>query len=533
MISQRVRDIGLMKAAGCPNSLIVGYFKTELLIVTFSGCFLGVVLGVLADFASTSVFNSLGFQFSQEPINLWLVLLVFVVFFILASLVGAKPIYDTAKVEPAKAISPTFYYGLGKEPGFRVISKSGFTMKIAWRNLFRYKSATIRIALCLTIVFVLVTVAVAGGIIADQTTKNWVERAIGKDVVLIAHREMGAQYRLLLSEFYEQKEIPQFNYTDEKYLVPEELLNQLMSIPDVRIDPRLVTEAHIREIPGYTIDPVTGDPVPVGSNREGVSMVVGVDPEKVVNDWFLDGEFLKSSQEWKAVIGDTIAQRMFSKPLDEGLLFNGNFDIVGICIDPIANGNVTYLPLKILQQVTNISRPNIIMVKISPSANHAEALSRIRASVSAVNSEFEVFELNEILDKSISFLGYLWSTVMLLPLFSLVTAALCLVGYVMLAINEQRQEFGVLRAVGAKPNTVVKIISGQSLMVLLLSYAAGIAVGIILTLLILVPQPLVTGYTIVEIAGWLLTAFVMIFVFSLYPAIKFARKPILEITAPS
>ena len=111
MMSQRVRDIGLMKAAGCPNDLIFGYFMTELLIVTFVGCFLGVVLGILANFASTSMLCSSGFQISQEPPDFWLVLLVFVLFFALALIFGAKPILDTTKVEPAKAISPIIISG--------------------------------------------------------------------------------------------------------------------------------------------------------------------------------------------------------------------------------------------------------------------------------------------------------------------------------------------------------------------------------------------------------------------------------------
>jgi len=92
MMSQRVRDIGLMKAAGCPNDLIFGYFMTELLIITFVGCFLGMALGILADFASTSFLINLGIQISQKPINFLLVLLVFVLFFILAVIVGAKPV---------------------------------------------------------------------------------------------------------------------------------------------------------------------------------------------------------------------------------------------------------------------------------------------------------------------------------------------------------------------------------------------------------------------------------------------------------
>ncbi len=529
MMSQRVKDIGLMKAAGCPNDLIFGYFMTELLIVSSVGCILGVVLGVLGDFASTILLNSSGFQISQGPPNVWLVLLVFVLFFLLAVIFGAKPILDTTKVEPAKAISPVYHFGLSKENGFRTLAKSSFTLKLAMRSLFRRKSATLRIILCLTSVFILVTVAVAGGIIADQTTKNWVEKAMGRDIVLIAHQDMANQYKLLLTKFCEVEEDSGFNYTNEEFLVPNTILDQLNGIPEISIETRLVLFANVEEVPGIQIDPETGHVSTVGHNRTGESVIIGVDPEKVLTECYLQGKFLKEDEAQEAVIGDTVAQKIFSVPTKQYIkMFDKYFTVIGVCLDPINNGNVTYVPLKALLNVTGISDPNVIMVRIEPSANRTQILDQIMAEV---GSTFEVFELNEALNKNLGFLGHIWSTIMFLPLFSLLSASLCLISYVMLAITEQRQEFGVLRAVGAKPNAVVKIVSEQSLLVLLSSYAIGIAFGIIITLLILVPKPLVTSYTVIEIAGWLLISLAATFILSLYPAIKFAKKPILEILA--
>jgi putative ABC transport system permease protein len=530
MMSERTKDIGLMKAAGCPNDRILYYFRTELLIVTFIGCFLGIVFGIVSDFVFINFFSSLGVQIPQVQINLWFVLLVFFVFFFLTIIFGGKPISDAIKIEPAKAISPMHYHGLGKGASFRVIPKSGFTLRIALRNLFRHKSATIRITLCLTAVFILVTVAVAGGIIADQTTSNWVEEAIGTGTILIAHQEMSDQYSLLLSKFYENRSTPQFNYTAEEYLISTEFVNQLTSIPGVSIDPRLITQAKVREIPGYTIDPLTGDSVPLGSNREGVSLIVGVEPEKLVNQWFTNGEFLKAGQEWKAVVGDTVGQEMFDSPLDESILvYNEKFGIVGVSMDPLNNGRVVYVPLTNLQNSTHLTQPNIIIARIDPSVNHAEALNQIRALTSTANSQFTVTELDGILTKSLDFLSTLWSSIMFLPIFSLVAASFCLVGYNVLVINEQRQELGILRAIGAKPRTVTKIITGQSLIILVSCFALGIILGLSLTMLILVPKPLVTSFALVEITGWLLVALAAPLVFTLYPAIKFARKPIMEI----
>jgi hypothetical protein len=458
--------------------------------------------------------------------------MISVLFFILALIFGAKPVLDAAKIEPAKAFSPTQHLGLAKEPGFRVVSRSGLTFRIAMRSLSRRASVTIRIVACLSIVFLLVTVSVAGGIIADQTTRSWVEKAIGKDIVLVAHRDICSRYRLLQSKFHETKESPPFDYAEERYLVPDEILSQLGQMPELSIDTRLLIETQIEEVPGFVLGQDSSSTRYVGYHRKGFSLVVGVEPEKVFSQWFMEGEFLREGDSLDAVLGDTEAQKMFEAPLYQNVsLFGKDFHITGVCLDPINNGNVTYVPLRSLQRVSGVARPNVVMIRVEPSTDRPQILQRVNAIVTAASSEFETFEVNEALDKDLSFLGYIWSAIMFLPLFSLAAASLCLIGYVMLTITEQRQEFGILRAVGAKPRTVVEIVSWQSFMVLLSSYAAGVVFGIIITLLILIPEPVITEYTVFEIAGWLVIALAATFILSLYPALGFARKPVLDMMA--
>jgi ABC-type antimicrobial peptide transport system permease subunit len=370
--------------------------------------------------------------------------------------------------------------------------------------------------------------------IADQTTKSWIEKAVGRNIVLIAHEDMCNQYRLLLSKFYEANETSSINYTDTKYLIPENITDQLSSMSNISgVDPRLVLEMRVEELVGYVLVSGTTEIIEVGDSHKGNSLVVGVEPEKVLSECFLDGEFLKENRSWEAVIGDSLAQNMFSVPLSQRIGLPSkkleDFVIVGVCLDPINNGNVTYVPLENLQNITGVLKPNIVMVKTDPSADHTAVLNSIRSEIKSLDQKFEVLDLNEVLDKNLSFLGYIWSTIMFLPLISLFAASLCLIAYVMLTITEQRQEFGVLRALGANPKTIVKIVSEQSLVVLLSSCAVGIAFGIMTTLLILVPEPIITSFTVAEISGWLLTALAATFILSLYPAIRFAKKPILEI----
>jgi ABC-type antimicrobial peptide transport system permease subunit len=472
---------------------------------------------------------------SQKPINFWLILLVFGIFFVFALIFGTKPILEATKVEPAKAISPVYSLGLTKEPRFNVISKSRFTMKMALRNLSRHRSASVRVVFCLTAIFMLMTVAVSSGIIAGQTSKSWVEEAVGKYIVAVGHREICDRFELLLAKFYESHQAASFNYSDQKYSIPEDLADSLSSITGVAtVDTRLVTETNVTEISGYLFDHDTQATVPIGDERRGESVVIGLDPAKTLNQWFLNGEFLRDDESSQAVIGDSISQSMFTMPLNESIrISNGSFDIVGVCLDPINNGKVTYVPLKALQNATGISRPNIVMVRIDPSSNRAEVLTQIRTSVKAVNPEFDALDLEVTLDNSLNFLSYIWSTVMFMPLIVLATASLCLLCYVILTINDQRQEFGIIRAVGAKPGTVAKIISTQSFIVLVSSYAAGVEIGVILTIIILMQNPVVTSYSILQIAGWLLIALATTFCFTLYPAVKFSRRPISEIMAPT
>lgn len=538
MMKQRTRDFGLIKAVGCPNGLVFGYFMTELLIVTLVGCFLGVLLGFVVDFAVTNVF---GFQVYQKTPNYWFSLLVFAAFFALSLVFGTKPILESARLSPLKALSSAQYFGLGTGGKFKPLSRFGLTLRIASRSLFRRSSATIRITILLSMVFVLLTVSISGGIIANDTMESWVEKAVGKNIAVIAHKNMGNQYILLLSKFFGAEESSCFNYTDERFIVPDAILQQLYESLEISIvDLRLVLIEHVQELSGYKINPETLATIPVGGNRTNDVLVVGVDPGRVVAESMTEGQFLDASSNWKAVVGDTVAEIMYSPnrskrisvsdPLLQGISIQKNeFRIIGVCLDPINNGNVTYVPLKNLQNTTGILGVNIVLLKLDASIERTTTLARLKTRIEGINSDFSVFELDETLEKGLAFLGSVWSVIMLLPLFTLASAALCLMGFVVLTLDEQRQEFAVLRAVGAKPKAIFVVLTIQSIIVLISSFAVGISFGVITTLLILVPNPVVTSATIAEVAFWLLAALLGMFLLNLYPAAKLAKTPILKI----
>ncbi len=231
----------------------------------------------------------------------------------------------------------------------------------------------------------------------------------------------------------------------------------------------------------------------------------------------------------QVVVGDTLSMKMLSDPLVQKVrVFNMTLDIVGVCIDPINNGNVAYVPIKTLMNFTGASEPNLALLKIDPSINRTLFLKQVSAIVREQDPNITVMDVEEELNASLSFLEYVWSPILLLSLISLIGASLCLVSFVVLSADEQRQEFGVLRAVGARPRTVASVVFLQGTFVLLSSYGMGVAFGTIITLLILLQNPVISSYTVLEIAGFLALALGATLLSTLYPAFKFGHKPLLE-----
>jgi ABC-type antimicrobial peptide transport system permease subunit len=535
MMAQRTRDFGLIKAAGCPNSLVAGYFATELLTLTLVGCVLGIALGFLLDWGVAN----LVFSAYVMP-NFLFAPLIFVTFFVLAVVFGFQPILKAAKMSPIKALSPVNYYWLTVANKHKPMAIRGLTWRVASRSLFRRQSASIRIIVLLSIVFVLLTVSVAGGIIAQDTTTSWVQKTTDKNTIVIAHNSMGNQYRLLLSKFSGASETDVFNYSDPNLSISNQVIAQLSTLPSINlVDSRLVLAEHIQENANFTIDPDTQATYSVGDSRQGNAIVIGINPEKTVGTWKFQGRLLNANDDLEAVIGDSVAHNMYSPdpskhislsdPLKEGVIFqNSTFGIVGVCVDPLNNGFVAYINIGKLEKVSGTSSPNLLLVRLNNSSSQSAVIAQIKLLVQTADPDLNVFTLDDIYKQNTNFLFSTWQTILLLPFFSLASAALCLVGYMMLAAEEQRQEFGVLRAVGAKPRLITDIFAIQSIIVLLSSFAVGVPLGVITTLLILITQPLVTSTTILEISGILLAPLLVMFLLSLYPAFRLAKTSILK-----
>jgi ABC-type antimicrobial peptide transport system permease subunit len=537
MMAQRTRDFGLIKAAGCPNNLVAGYFMTELLTITIAGCGLGIIIGFLMDYGVANYVFS-----SYKLPDLWLGPIVFIVFLVLALIFGLWPILKASRMSPVKALSPVTYHGLTTTTAkHKPLSKSGITWSIASRSMVRRQSATFRIVTLLSIVFILLTVCIAGGIIASGTTAAWIQNSTGKNTIAIATSSMGNQYEQLLSRFSGAKVTGSFNYFNPNLAIPNSVVTQLSALPSVSlVDSRLVLDGQIQEVANFSFNGATGEVSYVGGNRTTDAVVIGINAAELSGTWNVEGRFLSPNDQYQAVVGDSIAQTIYmpssrlgitqANPLVEDMTFKGTtFNIVGVCVDPVNNGFVTYVPLQTLENATGIASPNLLLVTLKTSTDQPAAITQIKTLIQNIDPNLNVFPLSSVVEKDTNFLASNWQTIMIMPLFTLASAAICMVSYMMLAVDEQHQEFAVLRSVGAKPKFVVLVLAVQSIVLLLSSFGIGISFGTIITLLFLMPQPIVTGFTILEIAGVLSAALAGILLFSLYPAFRLARTSVLKI----
>jgi ABC-type antimicrobial peptide transport system permease subunit len=216
------------------------------------------------------------------------------------------------------------------------------------------------------------------------------------------------------------------------------------------------------------------------------------------------------------------AQNQSIKVFDETLL---PYDIVGVCVDPLNNGKVVYMPLETLYKDIGQSGYNLLFLQIDASEK-SQVLAQIENEVSGEN--LNVVELDTVLDKYVNFLNNIWSLVMFLPLFSLATATISLRSYLMLSISGQQHEFGIMRALGAKPRSIMKIVFSQALIIILVSGAIGISVGLFITFEFLIPDPVISQSTLISVSAWLLVILGFLCASSLYPALKAVKKTVVD-----
>jgi len=524
-MSQRTRDVGIMKAVGCLTDVVFGYFVSEISIMILVSCITGFVLGYFLNIASINLLNNFGFTIPQKPIDVWIIPPAFLALAVAPHFFASRAIGKALMMRPSQALSASLSFGIPSKSAISAPSKLGLTFRTAYRTLTRRRMPTTQAIMLLSLVFTLTTVAVAGGTISNQTMQSYVERAVQENVVLVGHPDVVNRYVNLLSLFSEATQIgAPMNHLSQEYFISDSLISKLSTTTGVvKADPRLVIETTVYEIPRIIADPNRDPPyLVIGDQRSRDALILGLEPENTVSDWLiLRGRNLNGTDTDSTMLGDSLALSLLSSPLEQGVnIFNQDFAIAGVCEDPLNNGNVVYLPLSTLQSTLGQNDTNLLFIQVDPS-RLSQTLTQIDEEIPETG--LATVELNRILQKHIGFLNTGWSLVTFAPLFVLLSAVLCLSGYMTLLISAQRQDFVIMRALGAKPGSVTIIAMMQALIIVLSSGAIGLSTGLLISFFLL-PESVVSGWAILQAFLWFFVALALVAISSVLPARRTGQK---------
>src|SRR6266704_2971544 len=323
MISQRMRDIGVIKAAGALPRRLFSYVTFEALLVIVSSCLVGALSALLVyaswSWPSISLFKQVG-PIANAGATILIVVPMFS--FLLAYLVASFRVRRIVGSSSVNAISKQLdnldLKSLGKPLR---IKRFGSAFNLATRNVSRDRELNktlVRIGICIFLTVVVLT----GALISADTSRNYVQRAMPGNVLLVANTAAYDQYIKLGTAFSNTAPVPGFDYTNETEIISEQLATLFRSISGVElVDTRLVT---MTPVGGYIKAHLVTNETSGNYNNVYVpqvyvgpvqALLVGIDPSNVVGDWYTSDGFLQLSDNGTTIIaGDSLIGGIVQTP---------------------------------------------------------------------------------------------------------------------------------------------------------------------------------------------------------------------------
>jgi len=231
MINQRIRDIGVIKAAGALPRRLSSYVSMEAMLVVAASCLVGAIIALLIyvvwSWPSVELFGQVGPV--PEAGATVIVLVPFASFFLsyLETRYRVRKIIKLSTVSVVTSqLSGLDLKSLGKPLKVKLW---GSAFNLATRNVSRDRELNgtlVRVSLCIF----LSVVALTGALVSADTSRNYVQRAMPANVLLIANGAVYDQYVKIGTAFSSTEAIPSFNYTEGRFIINQTLVSSLSAI---------------------------------------------------------------------------------------------------------------------------------------------------------------------------------------------------------------------------------------------------------------------------------------------------------------
>jgi putative ABC transport system permease protein len=242
--------------------------------------------------------------------------------------------------------------------------------------------------------------------------------------------------------------------------LPSDLRRQLTALPEID-----------------TADPILGLPSDfVHGDEQTAYFVVGYDTATGVGGPWSMAEGRTPSGPREAVLDRVLAASNGIRVGDTVRIVDGDFTVIGFSDQTAALGNFyAFVSLPEAATLTRAGdRVSYFLVQPAPGYTPEQAAAAIRSGIPTADAWTSSAWAENSRDIIISMIGR--------PLKAMIAIAalvgIALIGLTVLAsTNEQRADFGILRAVGVSPGQLTRVVAGQAALVAALGYLLGSALG--------------------------------------------------------
>lgn len=479
MVTRR-RDIGLMKAIGTTLDTIFDFFMAQSVILLIASVVLGLTFGTVFYIIGMIWLSSYlpNIQFSMNFPILQIGFLAAIYLF--AGYYSAqKPIYDTVQELPSLALNPDVGSKVTKV-GF--LDSFGLAFRVAAKGTGRRIRGTRRTVISLFLSFTIASLLWMGGGVVETTSRSYMMRSMGTNVIAIGNSNLLDQYYDAYS-LYGTPLNDSFDFLEITDMINSTLLVELNDVLGVvTVESRLLVYSDVQEGQGIVWNELLEEYTMIGENREGSALLVGVDWDSTLSDWYFEGTKANNTEVW---IGGNLADEMFEDPIVQSLQFEGySLSVSARAFDTLNGGMMAIMDQSVLQSYFGVTGSNLALVQVD---YYDEAIINELESL-AQSYGFDIYRQQDVLDENIQIVHSIWILLNPLALMALVSAFLGLLNYLLVSVFGRLRDYIIMRSIGAKPSFIAKVMIAEGLDVGLRAGVPALFVAALLSIYTLIPD---------------------------------------------
>jgi ABC-type antimicrobial peptide transport system permease subunit len=499
MISQRMRDIGVIKAAGALPRRLLAYVTFEALVVIVSSSSVGGLSALLIysswSWPSVSLFKQEGPIANAGATTLIVIPLVsFLLAYMVASFRLRRIVGSSSVNAISKQLSNLDLKTLGKPLR---INRLGSAFNLATRNVSRDRGFN-RTLLSVGICICLSMIVLSGALVSADTSASYVLRAMPPNVLIVANSNVYNEYLSLATSFSRTAPLSSIDYTNASYVITPQNASAFRAIPGVEtVDTRLIAMSSITGFvkAHFASNQDTGENIntqiiPEAETGTAQALIVGINATSAIGDWYTSDGFLQSSDaQYTMIAGDSLVGNIVQMPfnLSQVSAFGYRYDVKSALVDPLNAGRVLYAPVQTVQRNLGVNGYNVLLLKVNSDPSVFSAVSRLASSFGLV-----VGSTDPILNSNLAFLNSTWSYIFLIPILALALTCGILLSYLATNFSRRFNDYVVLKVLGASLRYRLKLLLWEAWGVLAISMLIAIPVAWAVSIFFLVPDPSVS-----------------------------------------